>query len=165
MIGMGLKVIGDLAYCEKRFNDAQSLYEKSLDQYLDLGQNIDVAGIQCGLGNVYLNQGNISQAVWIFQKSLEVQTIANNQRGIFECFLGIGALAGERKFNKRAIQLLTAVVILGGKGILYSNPVQQRVLRRHGERDLLRHRDLETGHRRAEPGGRNSPSLLGRKSR
>jgi non-specific serine/threonine protein kinase len=127
MVGMGLKFLGDLAFCENDYVFAESVYKQSMEQYLELGQTSDVGGIQCALGNAYLRQDELSKAVDVFQKSLGLQQSTINQRGIAECILGIGALAQTREMHKYAVQLLTAGVDLGGRGILYSNPVQRQV--------------------------------------
>jgi DNA-binding CsgD family transcriptional regulator len=121
-VAMVLKVMGDLAYVESDYSQAQALYEDSLDKFGELGQANDVIGVSNGLAAALLGKGELKRAFELLAEGLRQQRKAGNIRGLAEGFVGLGALADMSHRPDVAVPLLAAATTRGGPSLLFSAP-------------------------------------------
>ena len=114
-IAHALNSLGDLARCERNYENALTLYENSLSLLREVDAKHDLASVLQNLGHTCLHLGDIERAHVLFRESLVVQESLQNRSGISECLIGFAATALLQGLPAIGARLLGASDTMGGQ--------------------------------------------------
>lgn len=114
-IAHGLNAIGDLARCQRLYEDALISYETSAALLREVDAQHDLASVLQNLGHTCLHLGDIERAQTLFAESMAAHQAVQNKPGIAECLIGFAAIALLRGLPAAGTRLLGASATIGGQ--------------------------------------------------
>lgn len=112
---MALNFSGDLARCERNYDDARAFYEECISLLRGLDAPRDLASALQNLGYTCLHLGEVERGHALFQESMNLQVAQQNTPGIAECLMGFAATAIESRAPAAGARLLAAALKIGGQ--------------------------------------------------
>jgi predicted ATPase/DNA-binding CsgD family transcriptional regulator/uncharacterized membrane protein YecN with MAPEG domain len=116
-IAHALNSIGDLARCEKKYENAQNAYENSVVLLRELDAQHDLAYVLHNLGHNCLHLGDVERAYGLFHESMATHQALQNGIGMAECLIGFAAIALRRGMPSVGARLLGAAAKFGGERV------------------------------------------------
>jgi non-specific serine/threonine protein kinase len=116
-IAMAHNYAGDLARCERDYQQAKTAYEESISILRKIDAVGDLASALQNLGHTYLHLNDIERATALFSESLTMHQEQGNQPGMTECLLGFAALAIVADLPAAGARLLSTAAAIGGRHI------------------------------------------------
>lgn len=119
--------LGNLAYCQHAYGEAQSHYEQSVRLLRQLNATRDLAGPLQNLGHASLRLGEINRAQLLFQESMAIHQAEQNRPGMVECLLGFAALAILHNAPAAGMRLLACAEAIGWRRAKSSWAVARKI--------------------------------------
>ena len=110
-----LNTLGDLARLEEKYAEAAETYARSLEMMRELDAQRDQASLLSNLGFVSLHLGDAERAYRLFRESMAIQQAQQNQPGMIECLIGLGATAVSANHPAAGARLFATAVALSNQ--------------------------------------------------
>lgn len=119
--------LGNLAYCEQQYAEAQTQYEQSVQLFRQIDATRDLTGPLQNLGHACLQLGEVIRAQALFQESMTIHQTDQNRLGMVECLLGFAAIAILQGLPAAGVRLLAAAEAIGWRRAKSSWAVTRKV--------------------------------------
>jgi tetratricopeptide (TPR) repeat protein len=110
-LALALKNIGLAYYVKSDYSSVLSYWQKSLEEYQNIGDNYGIGNLLNNIGAVYYNLGDNPKALEYYLESLKVSEKEGNQLRILTALTNIGAVysRNETTYDKAESYLLRAL--------------------------------------------------------
>jgi hypothetical protein len=104
--------LGDVARCERDYQEAEGLLSEALQLTRDVGDHPTMTWALSSLGFVALHQGDIRRARTCFADGLRLAHASGQPQRIAACLVGVAGVAAAEGRGERSVQFLGAAGVL-----------------------------------------------------